>query len=118
MSGHVDSGVPRNDQSAKQVNVGGKKGHLAEACVCGAGHQVGGEEHVKDEDVAVDAEDARVLDGVRVAEDEHELCDVKDNWEHEVGERDLEERPNASCVRSCVHMSAEVQRRRTMPTKG
>ena len=118
VSGHVDSGVPRNDQSAKQVNAGGKKGHLAGACACGAGCRVGGEEHVKDEDVAVDAEDARILDGVRVAEDEHELRDVEDNWEHEVGEHDPEERPNASCVRSCARASAEAQRRHTMLTKG
>ena len=67
----------------------------------GAGGPDGREEDAKDGDGAVHDVDVRALDVVAVAEDEDVLRDVEDDWEHEVGQGDLEERPETRSVRTC-----------------
>ena len=58
----------------------------------------GREEDAEDGDVAVHDDDGRSFEVVAVAEDEDQLCDVEDDGEHEVGEGDPEERPEARAV--------------------
>ena len=60
----------------------------------------GREEDAEDGDVAVHDDDGRSFEVVAVAEDEDELRDVEDDGEHEVGEGDPEECPEARAVRS------------------
>ena len=55
----------------------------------------GREEDADDGDVVVQHEDVRALEEVRVAEREHELDEVEDDGEDEVGGRDPEEGPDA-----------------------
>ena len=67
-----------------------------------AGGPDGREEDAEDGDVAVDDDHVGSLDIVAVVEDEDELRDVEDDREHEVGEGDPEERPEARPVRTCA----------------
>ena len=65
----------------------------------GAGAPHSREERADDTDVDVDKEHVDDLEVVGVAEGEDDLCEVENDREHEVGDRDPEERAEAVEIR-------------------